>query len=966
MVGNVHGRNEILELSNKVKSNDLKYLESVVPETLLELDKNLNYRFVVDQVFVNTLKDVRNNLDIQKKIDELKKKLDDTTIDPTTWSPMWLNDRITELNNKIIDPSSWIDKKIADEQNKRSLWGLSNDDRKTSLDNEQSLLREKSQIEAKIQQLITEKKPIEDEIKSLEAFWKMYKSMVKSWPNTLMKRIKSITDIADKYNFSSILSRETTTFGDTTYSSFINLDNEFLKTWFSWIPEYTLCDPDTLDKINSEHSNTYKVKTIDWQEVTIKGIQIDQNTKQLRLHNITIDPADFDYPVNINLSVRARTQDSQTGVNLDCHKNFGITINEPNRGLSRRETEVNTIEWDLDRDFLEQRLRQEYENRFNTVQRTAFEKVLEKNPEFTKLNQTQKDALYERMEDLGPLINSVDINLWTDSGGNPYGHTIDEIIFSPGNHEYSTMPNEEDYDTFRGWLSNQTPKDVLTDADKYRQRLRNGLVASLDDGETHYTSYFNDVLKKFTDDAGVQTTLNKTLLEFINDTNTADHNWFEADLLANLTANEHARSPETTTTKKWYERLMRWKNGEKQNYLSFFQWQSHAFKAESIKVGWETFSYSGNLTIDGAQSVSLSMKMQDGKEKIYQWWSPIHLVMSLLRNPDIEPSHARFHAGLSVVKSIAHMARDNGISLRTGLSDEMLNTLPIHVRNALGTGDNPMVEVEEVNGKLVANVFNLNLTTRQKENQYTIFDENAFNKSQSVRDLRQWVESLLSLTNQTMNNVYGQYRAARFRSRLRPGLLKKPKRGGLRNMYKKLSFTGESLSVWGKSFNLDCKNGLFTLSWWDLKKPLEGRNLWDMIAYNPALRGVELKALHTANEKMLAMYQDKLNKQNRHHNHGVIDEANHRAYIYDKNGNLGYVDTDDQEFVSRRRQYTSWRRYGRISDDNMPNGFTVMKRWDTVVDKENYDNFLLNETLVWSMVRSMSRTHRAWTTWAPW
>ena len=129
------------------------------------------------------------------------------------------------------------------------------------------------------------------------------------------------------------------------------------------------------------------------------------------------------------------------------------------------------------------------------------------------------------------------------------------------------MPNEEDYDTFRGWLSNQTPKDVLTDADKYRQRLRNGLVASLDDGETHYTSYFNDVLKKFTDDAGVQTTLNKTLLEFINDTNNADH----VDFDTRLDGMSEAMTPETTTSKRRYQRLAFWTQGEQQNRQSLAQ-----------------------------------------------------------------------------------------------------------------------------------------------------------------------------------------------------------------------------------------------------------------------------------------------------------------------------------------------------------------------------------------------------------
>lgn len=79
----------------------------------------------------------------------------------------------------------------------------------------------------------------------------------------------------------------------------------------------------------------------------------------------------------------------------------------------------------------------------------------------------------------------------------------------------------------------------------------------------------------------------------------------------------------------------------------------------------------------------------------------------------------------------------------------------------------------------------------------------------------------------------------------------------------------------------------------------------DLLAYNPALRGIELKALHVANEKMVNTYQDKLKKSDRLRNYGVIDEANHRVYILDKAGNLGYVENTSQDFAKRWRQFTS-------------------------------------------------------------
>jgi hypothetical protein len=980
MAGNVHGRNDLLEVAGKVKARDLQYLESIVPETLLNLDKALNYRFVIDQVFVNTLEQVHNGLDIKAERDILEKKLTEIATDPISGEPIGINVRMTNLMNKITDPIVWFNKTISDAKAELDTAEAELQAATTNAEiniakpkvaaaerKHQKLVAEKNEISRQISLLESEKKPIEEELKKLDDFWAIYKSMIKSgvaWSDDLQKRIMNIVNTAKKYKLSStILWRETVQFGEPLAPATTDLNAAFIVAWAWFVPEYAICDPDSLDKLPSDKPGELKAKTANWEDIILKGIQINTATNQIELQNVTISPSTIVYPANIRLSVRARTQDAITWVNLDCHKSFEITINEPNRELPRRHTTVDVVEWNLSAEYLETRLRQEYENKFNKVQREAFEKVLADNPEFAKLNQAQKDRIYERMQDLGTIANAVKpINLGKDAVGADVTYPVNDITFAPSTHDYSLMPNAEYYNGFKVWLANQAPKDVINDEEKYRQWLRNGLTASLDNGKTHYESFFADVAKQFTDDLNVKTTLNKTLLDFINDTNEADHVWFEADLAATLNATE----PLTTNTKKRYQRLAFWTRGEPQNYLSFFSGQSHEFKNESITAGGKTFGYTWKLDIHGAQSVSMSLKMKEWQEQIYIGGNPVALIRTLLNSPDIEPPHARFHAGLSVVKSVTKLARDNGISLRTALTPEMLDTLPIGVRTTLENWENPMVEIEEENGKLVAKVFNLNLTTRRKENEYKMFDEQDFIATQSVRDLRQWVQWLLALTNQTMNNVYSQYREARFRSGLRPWLLRKPRYGGLRNGYKKLSFTGESISVGGKSFNLDCKDGLFTFSGGDLKKPVKGRNIGDLLAYNPALRGVELKAIRVANEKMLAMYQEKLKKQKRHHNYGVIDEENHRVYIYDKNGNLGYYESNDQTFVQRRRQYTSGHRYGRIADENMPTGFRVMKKGDSVVDKESYENFLRNETVVWSMVRAMSRTHRALIAMDPW
>jgi len=92
----------------------------------------------------------------------------------------------------------------------------------------------------------------------------------------------------------------------------VNLDDSFLIVGAPFSPIYTICDPESLDKLSSDKPGEVKTKTANGEDVILKGIEIDPATNQLRLHNITVDPATIQYPANIRLSVRARTQDTVT------------------------------------------------------------------------------------------------------------------------------------------------------------------------------------------------------------------------------------------------------------------------------------------------------------------------------------------------------------------------------------------------------------------------------------------------------------------------------------------------------------------------------------------------------------------------------------------------------------------------------------------------------------------------------
>lgn len=54
-----HGKTEINEALEKVKAPDLQYMKDIVPQSLLNLDRALQYRFVIDPVTINLLTQLR-------------------------------------------------------------------------------------------------------------------------------------------------------------------------------------------------------------------------------------------------------------------------------------------------------------------------------------------------------------------------------------------------------------------------------------------------------------------------------------------------------------------------------------------------------------------------------------------------------------------------------------------------------------------------------------------------------------------------------------------------------------------------------------------------------------------------------------------------------------------------------------------------------------------------------------------
>ena len=202
---------------------------------------------------------------------------------------------------------------------------------------------------------------------------------------------------------------------------------------------------------------------------------------------------------------------------------------------------------------------------------------------------------------------------------------------------------------------------------------------------------------------------------------------------------------------------------------------------------------------------------------------------------------------------------------------------------------------------------------------------------------------------------------------LRKPLMSKYKYGGLRNMWKRLSFEWESVSMGGKTYSLSCQKWLFTIEGGDLKKPLQSRNLGKLMKYKPQFYGLQIQLMRKANEKLIDLYQTKLDDKYRvadRHNFGVYDREYQEMIIRDKFWNLGIVKRESAVSFNKRfyeEIMDGNDQFWRITDDNMPSGFEVIRKADgTVTDPSKYNRFLAQPELCGQLIKEMARTHRWW------
>lgn len=901
-------RDQIRDLAEKVKSRDLKYLETVVPETLLDLDRVLKYKFTIDQTFIKLLEQVQSGLDMSTKITELDNKLNDTATDATILKPdsaiptdmkKWLLKRIEDVNNFIR--TTLATEITAQEALKAPQAAIMNDPLKSN--NDKTTARgELSRIEGEInsrkaritalQNYINETQQKADVIKKehteLKDFWDMYKDIIGTWANDHLRgRIGAIADAAKKFNQTSAVPRFTVSIGTTppaTTGYPVNLQGVFmtgaLPTWLT--DSYSFVDADSNEPLSIDNGKM-QVKLEGWQTVHLKNLTIAGN--QLQAGNVMVDPVEgIKFPLTVKLSIKWTIQDSVTGIQLDNYKPLTLTLNAPVLPLADRQAAYRNVDTALGTNTINNRITSVYNaNNVNRENEVLWDilKAWGNKEEVEKIyaNEELRGRLLERIRNLPWLIPVLPLP-----------------TLQTGFATHITDP------------ARKVPAQHLTSINAFTDFLRN-------DMEKNIQTYLKDTVKGSIEkrDATNPTNQNNrdkviaTFMQFVTD---VQNNKLENDdhmqLLWAIPADEPTRYADG-----FLQRLLGRKSA-KNNYTKFFTGREATIDKQVVEIAKKNVNYSLNLKVHGVNKMTATIKL-DGIDEPIIIDAPNHntLVKAILareatKDGDSLSRKARCHMAVAAMKALVQMSPT---TLHREMNGQVVatntNTYNVDRVEAFVKSDNLVLRAN-----CVASHGN-----RTRENQ-VIFDEKRYKNMHNIDELENGVVALSQQLNGIMDAMGTEFNQVT--NGVIPSLTNKemnystkfPMRfGWAKALYGRMRY-GEtnndftfttSVTESGKTANIAFHEGVFTITgtFKDKLYTLTGTNLGKILRTKQQRErifdGLELAIVEKVNEEMIK--QLRTNHFVAPENFAVSDfntNKTGKVYILDASGNLSYLEIEDR------------------------------------------------------------------------
>lgn len=924
------GRNEIQQLAESVRKRDLEALKQVVPETLLNLDQTLNYRFVVDGTFLKIMEEISKGLDIKtERIDKLETEL----TDPQTknWIPVGFNKQYDYYKNKIEELEK--EKKISEaeiekKKKERNRLGKQDQDRKRDLSNDiddlefkiRNNIEEIRKLEKKAEETKEKITKIEQEKKELETFWDTYKNIIGTSKNTgTRKKLNELIKIWKGYNIDKTIDRENHKIGEPTAMKPVELNPIFIKAWWKQ-PNYVICNSQSGEPIPSTWGEL-EVTTDGGQTVKLKWVQI--NKDKIELQNLQIDPmTGITFPINLRLAVRGRIMDDKTGMNMDHFKNFDITINQPKIETKDKKNIVDTYNNSGTGNKIKDSIDANYANNIHRLEKEAVFRALEKDdgPKFNKLNAEQKEILYQ---DIRWAYRA----LW----GTP---PRDKLLFG------QVKKYEDFVDRITDDKHESNKPEYIKDANAYRNYLHNNLEEQI---KKFFEKRFDDVFMK---DQDANNLLKTHLTEHLTDIERQkkDNN-VHKKILGDIDDVDRMENRRRHAVDIWGRTYGIGRRDV--NYLRFFAGQDSNVNVKDQIVNITTndkpedlnnpepVKYDMNMEVSGKQQILVNVKIDKQKEIKLKAGDPASMVKRILQCEDIQHGKVRAHVVYNVIKWFIQASKKKDISLTyrdPGTGDMMVIKMD---------GDNIVLEQQD-NQKNYGGTYRRNTTV--------LFDHKYFESTNTFdskigdenRRLRIGIDKLMGHFNFAMNELHYQYRQATERRRLgfrrwamRMTLPTSIFLSPIKKLFNFRTTTKFDFSTTvqsnGKSISVEFIKNKFTLNMDGLKKPVSSRTLGRLLRHREGwvriFDGMERDICGKINEEMVKKMRE--NTKIARTNFWVKDYITGRVYILDSDGQIWYLSaeqaSENQNMIRKGR--LSGKDYGIVN--NPPAGRTMCDESET-------------------------------------
>lgn len=930
-------RNEIQQLAESVRKRDLESLKQVVPETLLNLDQALNYRFVVDSTFLQILTEIRDGLDLQARITALNTKLTDATLNPF-WVPKWLDTQIAHYENRIntltleIGVLEW--QKVPfmavatnpgstkDEKNNANIGIRTLDGQIQSKTNEMNTARNN------ISTAQTKKDEIEKEKKDLETFWNTYRNIIgttnASWTR---KRLTDLIDIGTLFEINNLIPRQNYGIWEPTTTTPIHLNPLFAPRLWTNTINYVVCNSQNGEPITNIWGD-FEVTT-DWgQTIKLKGIQINGN--DVEFNNMQVDPmTGINFPINLRLAIRGRIQDPVTGMNMDHFKNLDITINQPSFDKPARQNEVNTYNNSWRWRVIEQSLNANHDILIARLEREAFYRGLEKadGPKFNKLTAEQKEDLYQEVR-----------NMYRTTAGRPrtgVQFTRAANLANMNNFDNGTLSFLERITSDK----HESNKPEFTkNAIAYRDYIHNNLEEQI---KKYFEWRFDEVFSKNTDG---NTYLKSQLTNYLSD---IEHqkvdNDVHQDVLWDIDAvdeMENRRRMSVDLNGRTYgigrrdvapSRFLVGSNLDINNQTVNITTNN---RPEDLNNP-EPVKYDMHMEVSGKQQILVNIKIDKQKEIKLKAGDRTAMVKTILKCEAIQHGKVRAHVVYNLVKWFIQTCKKKDISLT--YRDPWTGDMMIIKMD----GDNIVLEQQD-NQANHGGTYRRN-TTVLFDHQYfentNTFDSTRGNEN---RRLRVGIDKLMGHFNFAMNELHYQYRQASERKWM--GLRRWETRMTLPTSFflspiKKILNIGKTTNFDfsttvqsnGKNISVEFVKNKFTFNMDGLKKPISSRTLGKLLRYRVwwvrIFDGMERDISGKIYEEVVKKMRE--NTKVARTNFWVKDYITGRTYILDSDGQIWYLSAEqaaeDQNMIRKGR--LNGREYGVVN--NPPAGRTMCDESET-------------------------------------